>query len=159
MKARLACAFAVLLAGAAHADADLEKVVLADMPIARATAAAAYFRDCSGKDDEGRTLCHACFTHMSVASDAKIDVWSDNNEYTIADGKVLIEDPKGGIHATHVAPADGAKERDKGAASFEKFLTAQFADGTKWCASFGGARHDLKNVIADAARGHYVVAP
>jgi hypothetical protein len=153
--ARAVIAASVLAAAAP----SLEKVVLGDMPITRATAATAYFRDCAGRDDKGRTLCHACFTHMHADADGKVDVWSDNNEYTIENGKVLIEDPRGGIHATHVAAADGARERGKGAASFEKFLAAQFEDGTKWCAGFGGTRHDLKNVIAAAARGHYVVVP
>lgn len=157
MRAAVIASF--LLAGAAKAAPDLEKVVLDDMPVTRATAATAYFQDCDGRDDKGRTLCHACWTHMFVKPDGEIDVWSDNNEYTIENGKVLIEDPKGGTHAVHVASADGAKERGKGAASFEKFLTAQFADGTGWCAAFGGARHDLKNVIAAASRGQYVVAP
>ena len=93
----------------------------------------------------------------------QIDIWSDNNEYTIKDAAthpdVLIEDPRGGTHATHVAPADGAKARAKGAAAFEKYLTGLFEQANQWCAGFGGARHDLKNVIADVARGKYVVAP
>jgi hypothetical protein len=136
----------------------MEKAVLDDMPIKRATAVTAFFQDCSAKDDRGRTLCHACYTHMHVMADGKIDIWSDNNEYTMKDGpNVLIEDPKGGTHSTHIAPADGAKERVKGAASFEKYLTGLFEAENAWCAGFGGTRHDLKNVIADAARGKYVV--
>jgi len=155
-----AAALLVLTAGAAQAGATYEKVVLDDMPTKRATAAAAYFRDCGSKDGDGRPLCHACFTHMSVMPDGKIDIWSDNNEYTIADApahpRVLIEDPLG-MHSVHVLAADGAKERGKGQAGFEKYLTTLFEDSNKWCAGFGGVRHDLKNLIADAARGKYVV--
>ncbi len=157
MNVRAVVVTSLLLAGCAKADPAAEKAVLDDMPLTRATAASAYMQDCAGRDDKGRTLCRACFTHMHVMPDGKIDVWSDDNEYTLENGKVLIEDPKGGTHATHVAAADGAKERAKGAASFEKYLTGLFEDGNNWCAGFGGARHDLKNVIADAAHGKYVV--
>ncbi|MBV9992494.1 MAG: hypothetical protein JOZ72_14545 [Alphaproteobacteria bacterium] len=147
----------VLSAIAATSAPALEKAVLDDMPVKRATAASAYMQDCAGHDDKGRTLCHACFTHMSVMPDGKIDVWSDNNEYTLENGKVLIEDPKAGTHSTHVAAVDGAKARAAGQAAFENYLTSVFEDGDKWCAGFGGIRHALKDVIADAARGHYVV--
>lgn len=157
MIARTVVVTSLLLAGCAKADPAAEKAVLDDMPLARATAASAYMQACAGRDDKGRTLCRACFTHMHVMPDGKIDVWSDNNEYTLDKGSVLIEDPKGGTHATHIAAEDGAKERAKGATSFEIYLTGLFEDGDKWCAGFGGTRHALKNVIADASRGHYVV--
>jgi len=98
---------------------------------------------------------------ISLIFDAVVDpligIWSDNNEYTLENGKVLIEDPKGGMNSTNIASADGAKERAKGAAAFEKYLSGLFEDANRWCAGFGGVRHDLKNVIADAARGKYVV--
>ncbi|HWA89998.1 MAG TPA: hypothetical protein VG889_08190 [Rhizomicrobium sp.] len=147
---------ALLLAGCAKADPAMEKKAVGDYPTSRATAVTVYFRDCSGPDSESKITCHSCGDEIFVEP-AEINVYADNNEQIFEGNPPEIKVTGEITHRYNkVAAADMAREKAKGAASFEKYLTGLFEAGNDWCASYGGTRHDLKNVIADAARGKLV---
>jgi len=145
----------VLLAGCAKADPAMEKRTVDNWPTTNATAVTVYFRDCSAPNDAGRILCHSCGSEVFVNADGKIDLYADNNEDTYEGGR-LSTTAEISHHYDHVEVPQGLAERARGADSYAKFVTAKFEEGNDWCASFGGTRHDVKNLIADAAHGKYV---
>lgn len=158
--ATIALAITPFLAGCGKGDPIYEKMVLDDVPTKNAVAMTAFFRECGSVDGQGNVICHACTNDMFLETSGEIHVYSDNNEYTIEHAPAhpyLTIEGELSHNTTHIEPADGARERAKGPASFEKYLTGLFDDGNKWCATLGGERHDLKNRIADAAHGKDVV--
>lgn len=148
---------AVLLASCAKADPAMEKKAVNNWPTANATAVTVYFRDCSTPDSTGKILCHSCGNEAFVNADGKLDFYADNNEDTFEGNPPHISMTAELSHNySHVELKEGLAERAKGADSYAKFITAKFEEGNQWCAALGGERHDLKNLIADAARGKLV---
>ena len=148
---------ALLLAGCAKADPALQKTTLDNWPTHNATAVSVYFRECGSRDDKDRILCHSCGSEIFVNADGKIDLYVDNNEDTFEGNPPEVKITGELSHFyNHVEVKEGLVERAKGPASYEKFITAKFEEGNQWCAGLGGTRHDLKNKIADAARGKSV---
>ena len=156
---RLLCVLAIplLLAACAKADPAMEKKAVDDYPTHNSTATTVYFRDCSSPDGAGKITCHSCGNDIFVERDGTVHVGADNNEQIFEGNPPEIRVTGEITHQyTDIAAADVAKEKAKGAASFEKYLIGLFEAGNAWCEAYGGTRHDLKNVIADAARGHLV---
>lgn len=147
----------LLLAGCAKADPAMEKKAVGDYPTRNSTATAVYFRDCASADVAGRIVCHTCGNDIFVQRDGAVYIGADNNERTFEGNPPEIRVTREITHQyTNVPAIDVSREKAKGAASFEKYLTGLFEAGNDWCAAYGGTRHDLKNVIADAARGKLV---
>ena len=148
---------AVLLGGCAKADPVLEKKTVDNWPTANATAVTVYFRDCTGPDGAGKTLCHSCGNEIFVNADGKIDIYADNNEDTREGNPPSLKVTAELSHNYgHVEIPEGLAERAKGPDSYAKFITAKFEEGNRWCEAQGGKRYDIKNAIADAAHGKYV---
>jgi len=158
MKGAAVVLFAGLaLASCAKADPVLEKKTVDNWPTANATAVTVYFRDCTGPDGTGKTLCHSCGNELIVNPDGKLDFYADNNEDTFEGSPPHISVTAELSHNySHVEVPEGLVERAKGADSYAKFISAKFEEGNQWCAALGGTRHDLKNLIGDAAHGKYV---
>lgn len=148
---------ALVLAGCAKADPAMEKKAVDDYPTHNSTATTVYFRDCSSPDGAGKITCHSCGNDIFVERDGTVHVGADNNEQIFEGSPPHISVTGEITHRyTDIAAADVAKEKAKGAASFETYLTGLFEAGNAWCEAYGGTRHDLKNVIAGAARGKLV---
>lgn len=147
----------LVLAGCAKADPAMEKMAVDDYPTKNATATSVWFRDCAAPNAKGEVVCHTCSNDIFVEQDGTIYMGADNNEQ-IFEGKPLHISVTGEISHRYktIAVADVAKEKAKGVASFEAYITGVFEEGNKFCADLGGTRHDLKNVIAGAARGKLV---
>jgi hypothetical protein len=141
-----------LLAGCAKADPVMEKKTVDNWPTQNATAVTAYFRDCTEPDAGGKVLCHSCGNEIFVNADGKLDIYADNNEDTREDGHLKVTAELSHRYS-HVEVAEGLAERAKGPDSYAKFITAKFEEGNAWCEALGGKRHDLKNLIDDAAHG------
>jgi hypothetical protein len=143
-----------MLAACAKADPAMEKKVLDNWPRANATAVTVFFRDCGSADSAGKILCHSCGNEIFVGADGKIDIYADNNEDTFEGNPPEVRVTGEITHRyDHVEAKDGLAERAKGADSYAKFIAAKFEEGNAWCEAYGGTRHDIKNLIADAARG------
>jgi len=148
---------ALLLTGCAKADPAMEKKTLDNWPLKNATAVTVYFRDCGAPDAKGEILCHSCGSEVFVLPDGKIDVYADNNEDLFEGNPPHVSRTSELSHNySHVDAVEGLAERAKGPESYAKFITAQLEGRNAWCAALGGTRHDLKNLIADAAHGKYV---
>ncbi|MBV9992495.1 MAG: hypothetical protein JOZ72_14550 [Alphaproteobacteria bacterium] len=142
------------LAGCAKADPVLEKKTVDNWPTANAAAVAVYFRDCTGPDGVGKTQCHSCGNELIVGPDGKLDIYADNNEDTREGNPPSLTVTAELSHRySHVEVPESLAERAKGPASYAKFIAAKFEEGNAWCASLGGKRYDVKNLIDDAAHG------
>jgi uncharacterized protein YfaQ (DUF2300 family) len=154
VKMRLVIA-ALLLAGCSKADPAYEKSAIADYPTRNPAATTVYFHRCKAPDAAGKAMCYSCGNTLVLDADG-LFVGADNNEQTLEGNPPEVKVTAELSHQyTRVANADLAKERAKGAAAFEKYLTGLFEADNAWCAGLGGERHDLKNEIAAAARGPY----
>jgi len=145
------------LAACAKADPAMEKLAVGEYPTQNATAVTVYFRDCSSPNANGETVCRTCGNDIFLERDGTIYIGADNNEQTFEGAPPHISVTAEITHRyTTIAKPDVDREKAKGAAAFETYITGLFEAGNDWCAAYGGTRHDLKNLIADAAHGKYV---
>lgn len=155
----LAASLALSGCGPAAADPVLENLIVKDYPTHNQTATSTNVMDC-GKPDGDKVICHACNAEIIVDPDDAIVVYAETDEHTIegypkdphlvVQGEVLKRD------TVKVAAVDGQKEKAKGPASYQTYLTGLYQAGVTWCSQFPGKRYETKNVIADVAHGKYV---
>jgi hypothetical protein len=151
-------ALIVALAGASS-SADYETAAIAAYHAGRSTAQTVFFHDCGVPDQGGKVVCHTCGNELQVGGLGTVRDYADYNVQifvSVAGSAHLETMEELSSRVTWLGSEEGSKEKVKGPDAYKMFLTDLFDDGNRWCARFGGVRHDLKDVIDDAAHGKLV---
>ena len=147
----------LMLAAPCAAAPDYKDIALAlYTSVTGPIAISAYVEDCGEPDASGRVVCHSCYNELTLEKKGDLFAYADRNEQIIVgaptDSK-LSTTREFARHSSDISPAQLAIERSKGSVSLKNYMTILFEDGDKWCASFGGDRHEVANKIDVFASG------